>query len=665
MIKLTRLNTIKSYPIREDRDILTVLLKDRTTRKNIIWGTTSYQDMGKGYQAKDHIREDLLNNGASQLVKPRVEKDDEEQNKRTRGKGEVFTPTWIIKEKINLIEDELSKLDLEDYIDKRWLEITCGEAPYMTSRYDTVTGKYLEIENRVGFLDRKLQRISKEIESEQIWFSLALRAYQASYGYEYQGDSLLIARENLFNSFIDYYVAKFNYIPEPDKMEAIARIISYNVFQMDGLKYNLPIAKKIRIKESDIQLSIFGDIEKEDQQLEVVVDKGEEVKIKNWFNDRMIKFKDLVENRGGERTMKFDVVIGNPPYQETIGKTKSQSQANTTWIYHYFQEAADKLGDITCLIYPFGGWFDNHSALRGLGKRNLSDGHTRVIKAFEGSDDKRAWYREDKDPNPIFGKGVNLSAGVAIVLRNMSQIFESYEYSNRVYSDKIKTVYYSDGINVSPSPDFTFGAKLGKKKLIDRLNKNPFKIESNFVELNPEKVSLEKDGFKDPILLLTNDKAGSAGRTTRFYCERDTIAKGEEYIDHYKVIMPSAYPKKTLTSGGPNIKNVKKRLSQLVEVLPSNSAHGRSRMMLFNSKDKRETDNFIKYVKTNFFAFLVLQEPNRRSSIGQIIPDQDFTTNSDIDWSKSIAEIDQQLYKKYGLNEKEINFIESNAKGME
>src|SRR5699024_8918248 len=192
-------------------------LKDRTSRKNIIWATASYEDMGEGYQVKDHIKDSLIKNGAGQLIKPRVEKDNEEQTERTRGKGEVFTPTWIIKKKVDLIEKELSQLELEDHIAQRWLEITCGEAHYMTSRYDTVTGEYLDIKERVGFLDRKLQRISKEIDSEERWFSLALKAYQSSYGYEYQGDSLLIARENLLNSFIDYYVAKFNHMPGLDK----------------------------------------------------------------------------------------------------------------------------------------------------------------------------------------------------------------------------------------------------------------------------------------------------------------------------------------------------------------------------------------------------------------------------------------------------------------
>src|SRR5699024_8519672 len=126
-MNLTKSKTIKSYPIRENSDILKILLKDRTSRKNIIWATASYEDMGEGYQVKDHIKDSLIKNGAGQLIKPRVEKDNEEQTERTRGKGEVFTPTWIIKKKVDLIEKELSQLELEDHIAQRWLEITCGE----------------------------------------------------------------------------------------------------------------------------------------------------------------------------------------------------------------------------------------------------------------------------------------------------------------------------------------------------------------------------------------------------------------------------------------------------------------------------------------------------------------------------------------------------------
>ena len=134
------------------------------------------------------------------------------------------------------MEAELEALALDDYIQVRWLEITCGEAPYMVTRYDTVTGEEIPLSERVGFLDRKLQRISREVSDEATFYELVKKAYRASYGYEYQGDSLLLARENLLATFEDYYLAKTGNQPTLEQKKEIATIISYNVFQMDGLK---------------------------------------------------------------------------------------------------------------------------------------------------------------------------------------------------------------------------------------------------------------------------------------------------------------------------------------------------------------------------------------------------------------------------------------------
>ena len=131
-------------------------------------------------------------------------------------------------------------------------------------------------------------------------------------------------------------------------------------------------------------------------------------------------------------------------------------------------------------------------------------------------------------------------------------------------------------------------------------------------------------------------------------------------MDYYKVILTSAYPKKTITSGNPTISNIKNRINELINILPYESAFGRSRMALFMSKNKEECDNFIKYTNTIFFAGLTIQEPNRSSSFGEIIPLQDFTNDSDIDWTKSIDDINLQLYKKYNLSKEEIDFIEGN-----
>lgn len=365
-------------------------------------------------------------------------------------------------------------------------------------------------------------------------------------------------------------------------------------------------------------------------------------------------------NIGGDR-MKFDAVVGNPPYQLELGKTSNQTKGNTKWIYQYFQFVADKVGKYTCLIYPFGGWFDSPDDLNNLGNVILHDGHTISINAYEGTIDKRAWYRNDKEPNPIFGTSANLSAGVSIVFRS-NKTHDSLEFMNRVYADKKVIVKFSETNSITPNPLFIeINKKLAGKKIVKDIKKGIFGIESNFVEMNPQKVSFNSNDWQDPIQLLTNDKSGSAGRAKLYWTNKENIPKGQEFFDCYKVVMSSAYPKKTITSGDPTIENVIKRMGELVEVLQPNSAFGRSRMSLLMTKSKEECDNFLKYLCTRFFAGLVLQEPNRRSTIGEIIPAQDYSNNSDIDWSVSLDEIDIQLYKKYNLSKKEVDFIESKS----
>ena len=122
--------------------------------------------------------------------------------------------------------------------------------------------------------------------------------------------------------------------------------------------------------------------------------------------------------------------------------------------------------------------------------------------------------------------------------------------------------------------------------------------------------------------------------------------------------MISAYPKCKIVSSSPTISNVKKRIGGIAEILPLHSAFGNSRMMLYASEHKNDCRNFLKYMQTTFFAALVLEEPIKSSSMGYIIPWQDFTDNSDIDWSRSIDEINEQLYRKYNLTESEIAYME-------
>ena len=97
--------------------------------------------------------------------------------------------------------DELDDISFESFIALRWLELACGEGPYIVTRYDSITGDIIPVEQRVGFLDRKLQRISEQSNTEKEFIKWSKIAYESSYGYELQGDSLLLARENLLLSF--------------------------------------------------------------------------------------------------------------------------------------------------------------------------------------------------------------------------------------------------------------------------------------------------------------------------------------------------------------------------------------------------------------------------------------------------------------------------------
>ncbi|KLT18931.1 restriction endonuclease [Neobacillus vireti] len=226
--------------LRESPELLNILLKDRTTKKNIMWATDSYERMGTGFSAEDPIKPELITGKNSTIIRPRVEKAKHEQKARTRERAEVFTPTLIVKKQNDIIEKDFEGLALEEYINKFWLEITCGEAPYMVTRYDTVTGDEIAINERVGFVDRKLQRINHEVSDKEEWIALTTKSFQTSFGYEFQGDSLLLARENLLYTFIDYYEDKFGEKPDMETKQKIAKIISHNVFQMDGLQYTVP-----------------------------------------------------------------------------------------------------------------------------------------------------------------------------------------------------------------------------------------------------------------------------------------------------------------------------------------------------------------------------------------------------------------------------------------
>ncbi|CAH9017136.1 hypothetical protein NURINAE_00310 [Candidatus Nitrosacidococcus sp. I8] len=278
-------NTIRS----QLPDIVDILLTDRTTsttkkKKNIIWANENYlQYSKKDYAVTAQIRLELITGPMNQIIIPRALKSRTLQKERTKSKAEIFTPTRIIKKQNDIIEQNYLNDDLETYIKRTWLETACGEAPYMATRYDMETGEIISLTDRVGFMDRKLQRINAEVNDKTQWQQWVEKAYKASYGFEWNGDSLLLARENLLYTYHDYYFAKWHEEPIYDLYKNIAEIISYNVFQMDGLKYIIPLSEK-REKITQQQMSFFNDEELKEQW---IIKSGERVKIKNWNTGKM------------------------------------------------------------------------------------------------------------------------------------------------------------------------------------------------------------------------------------------------------------------------------------------------------------------------------------------------------------------------------------------
>ena len=200
-------------------DVLAILLIDHTTStpkktKNIIWANDNYIKYGrKVYAAKAQIKPELVSGSMKKVIMPRALKTFALQKSRTKAKAEVFTPTWIVKKQNDVVDKDYQEDNLETYVKRTWLEITCGEAPYMTSRYDMETGKIIPLDQRVGFVDRKLRRINHEITDKAEWQRLIELAFKASYGFEWNGDSLFLARENLLYTYHDFYFEKWQEDP--------------------------------------------------------------------------------------------------------------------------------------------------------------------------------------------------------------------------------------------------------------------------------------------------------------------------------------------------------------------------------------------------------------------------------------------------------------------
>ena len=607
-------------------EILAQLLRDHTTGRNIFWATHDYEHLGEGYQYADEIRPACITGENGQILKPRVLKSKEQQTDRSKDMAEVFTPSWVVKKMVDYVDFDVNTL---------CLELTCGEAPFLVSRYDATTGEPIAIGERVGMLDRKLRMIHDEQLSEGEWLVQVRQAFQSTYGYEWQGDSLLLARENLLFTFVDYYEARFGSKPDMPLLQDFAEIIAWNLWQMDGLTYRIPREKQE--EPPQVQLSLFEEAPLPPPAPLCV--------IKDWQKGKTIKVNNIKKRQTkNQAIMKFDVIIGNPPYQE---EKTGENQQFAPPVYNYFIDEAQKIGIIVELIHPARFLFNAGRTPRDWNEKMLNDSHFKILK-----------YQQES--NLIFGNSVEIKGGVAISywdsFRTFGAIkqFTSYEELNSILHKVINaigfkglddSIYLQNKFNLENLyADYPYFERIiGSEGKDKRFRNNIFDKIDIFTEFSTSEGDI-------PVYGVINNK-----RVWR-YLPSKYFDLTHENLQKWKVLVARVNGIGILGEvlSSPLICGPRKGFTQTFLGIGA-----------FESKE--EAESCLKYLKTKFcrtlLGVLKITQMNNKD-VWRYVPLQDFTPSSDIDWSKSIAEIDEQLFDKYGLDEQERNFIRTKVKEM-
>ncbi len=347
-----------------------------------------------------------------------------------------------------------------------------------------------------------------------------------------------------------------------------------------------------------------------------------------------------------KKDMKFDAIVGNPPYQESDGG----AQASAKPIYNYFVESAKDINTrMINLIMPTR-WYAGGKGLDDFRKQMLNDEHIVEIHDF-------------LNPNIIF-PSTNIRGGVCFILWDN-------DYNNE--KDLVKVVTYGDSF--SDRKELKRKLKLDGEDIFIRniealeiikiiksqkeftsfenhiSSRRPFDIDA-FIVKDLDKYKQNENGLKNPVICY------GKGKQTGFL-EREEITKNIEWIDKYKVFTPRA------NNIGTELND--DNLNTFIGTPNTICTESYIVIGVNLNLDKHSAKNLSQYLTTKFARFLHSlgkASQDATSKTYKFIPLQDFTAKSDIDWSKSISEIDQQLYKKYGLSEDEISFIESMIKPM-
>lgn len=483
---------------------------------------------------------------------------------------------------------------------------------------------------------------TKHIKTGKAKLCRGIYATEASYGYEYQGDNLLIARVNLLLTFIEYYADRWGYEPDIKLIHLIANKIAWNIWQMDGRQDTVPLGKPYERYHQLTMLETTPDTECEGKKKDVPC------RVFNWRSKFSLEFQEIK----GDLIMSnklFNYVIGNPPYQEEFSSDGNKTYAAP--VYNIFMDAAGDVAERVELIHPARFLFNAGSTPKAWNKKMLADTHFKVL-------------RYEEDATKIF-PNTDIKGGVAITYRDSKKefgaikVFTKYDALNSVLDKVIKNVGFKgmDSIVITRTA-YRLTEKLHEDypearykedengDNIGKLSKgHDYDMSTNIFERLPDVFYDVKpnDGYNYIRVF------GRENNQRVYKYIREDYVNNPKPLFKFSIVLPKAN----------NSGEFGETLAQPVLTEPGiGSTETFISVGFFNTE--KENKNCLKYISCKFARAMlgVLKiTQDLTPDKWKYVPLQDFTSNSDIDWSKSVHEIDLQLYQKYGLSEDEIDFM--------
>ncbi len=373
-----------------------------------------------------------------------------------------------------------------------------------------------------------------------------------------------------------------------------------------------------------------------------IEDKPEEkaplCKVRKWRARKTIRYKEIETKEGIDMAKKkWDIVIGNPPYQLNDGGGNGNS---ATPVYDKFFQAVKSLKPEIIEIITPSRWMNGGRGLDAFRSEMLNDDRIEKIVDFSSS----------KECFP----GVDIPGGVSYFLWNSNYhgpCEVDYKDQGKAFTHSKRYLkefpfYIRDNSTIEIIRKVIKG-NIGKPVLSDFVSsQKPFGLRSF--------VHSDESG---ELIYRSSKGMGSI--------KREKVTSGQEMIDKYKVILSKVT---TEHAGTPN-KDGTMKVFSILQVLPPNSVCSESYLVVDSFDTEQEALALEKYLKTKFVRFLVSQtlaSMNMSKASFNLVPIQNFKSDeSDIDWNLTVKDLDKVLFDKYGLSASERNLIETKMRGID